>query len=354
MSESPESHEGAERRWQPDPITECTAGHFYGPRTAVSTRAILPLLRRLESLTLRGFATLLGVSERAISTRALKQHLATEIEALITDADPRKFCPSRVRALEQRHSANQLAPGPGVCNGCRRQHGERDAFCARCLRKRDARDRRDWLKELKRGRQEARRRSTKEFLETELARTNADPQKFCPSCVRALEQSLQDGTAITGGQQLRPPSLERGVSILPVDERIRRGENLQPRYARGRPREIPKDQEWCRAVGLEFAALFRTLDRNASQEQRLRAIEREVVLYFPEFQGDIASEIAVKALAQWKPTERKGMTSAVRLVKMALECLPSRPSVSPPERPSVSLGKVIQLLYPTARPRQRQ
>ena len=48
------------------------------------------------------------------------------------------------------------------------------------------------------------------------------------------------------------------------------------------------------------------------------------------------------------------MTSAVRLVKMALECLPSRPSVSPPERPSVSLGKVIQLLYPTARPRQRQ
>src|SRR3989442_14646695 len=100
MSESPESHEGAERRWQPDPITECTAGHFYGPRTAVSTMAILPLLRRLESLTLRGFATLLGVSERGNSTRVLKQHLATEIEALLSHADPWKFCPSLVRSLD--------------------------------------------------------------------------------------------------------------------------------------------------------------------------------------------------------------------------------------------------------------
>src|SRR3989442_13510997 len=100
MSESPESHEGAERRWQPDPITECTAGHFYGPRTAVSTTGILPLLRPLESLTLRGFATLLGVSERATSTPGLKQHLANEIEALITDADPRKVFPFRLRVLE--------------------------------------------------------------------------------------------------------------------------------------------------------------------------------------------------------------------------------------------------------------
>ena|SRR2546425_2720189 len=351
MSESSESRGGAEFRWRPEPITECTRGHFYGPRTAVSAKAFLRLLRQFESLTLRGLATLLGVTERDIRTRALKQHLATEIEALTTDADPRKFCPSRVRALEQRHSASQLAPGPGVCNGCRRRHGDTDAFCARCLRKRDARDRRDGLKQLK---QEARRRSTKEFLDQRRCAPARSPRKFCPSCVRALEQSLQDGTAITSGQQLRPFSLERGVSILPVEERIRRGENLQPRYARGRPREIPKDEEWCRAVGLEFAVLFRTLDRNAPQEQRIREIGREVVLYFPELQGDIVLDIAAKTLAQWKPTEGKGMTSAATLLKMALEHLPGRPSVSPPERPSVSLGKVIQLLYPTARPRQRQ
>jgi hypothetical protein len=208
------------------------------------------------------------------------------------------------------------------------------------------------LQELKPERREARRRTTKQFLETELARVDANPRRFCPFCVRALEQSLKDGTAITSGRRLRPPGLERGVSLLPVEER--KDKNVQPRYARGRPREIPKDQEWCRAVGLEFAVLFRTLDRNASQEQRLREIEREVVLYFSELQGDIASEIAAKALAQVRPTERKGMTSAASLLKMALERLPGRPSVSPPDRPFVSPSKVLHLLYPTARPRQQR
>src|SRR5262249_12959807 len=157
----------------------------------------------------------------------------------------------------------------------------------------------------------------------------ADPRRFCPFCVRALEQSLKDGAATTSGRRLRPPSLERGVSLLPVEER--KDKNVQARYARGRPREIPKDQEWCRAVGLEFAVLFRKLDRNASEELRLREIEQEVALYFSELRRDIVQDLAKKALERWKPTERKGMTSAASLLKMALAHLPGRPSVSPPE-----------------------
>ena len=222
----------------PEPITECTAGHFYGPRTAVSTRAILLLLRRLESLPQCRLAKLLGVSEREIDARAVKQHLVAELGPLTSDADPRKFCPSRGRAREQRHCENPWSPGPGVCNRCRRRHGGRDAFCAWCLRSRDARDRRDALRQLKPGRQEARTRTTKQLLETELARVDADPRRFCPFCVRALEQSLKDGTTITRGQLLTPSILERGVSLLPVD--VRRGETALPRYA---PGKTPRDPQ---------------------------------------------------------------------------------------------------------------